>query len=57
MRTQGNGHIEIQVGSRIYLSVCLNWSIAYALRWRVTHLGLFHYWAIAHPVEGIFIQV
>ena len=35
----GNGHLDIQVGSRIYLSVCLNWSIAYALRWRVTHLG------------------
>ena len=26
-------------GSRVYLSVCLIWSIAYALRWRVTHLG------------------
>ena len=35
----GNGHVDIQVGSRIYLSVCLNWSIAYAFRWRVTHLG------------------
>ena len=35
----GNGHLDIQVGSRIYLSVCLNWSISYALRWRVTHLG------------------
>ena len=35
----GNGHVDIQVGSRNYLSVCLNWSIAYALRWRVTHLG------------------
>ena len=35
----GNGHLDIQVGSHIYLSVCLNWSIAYALRWRVTHLG------------------
>ena len=34
-----NGYLDIQVGSRIYLSVCLNWSIAYALRWRVTHLG------------------
>ena len=28
----GNGHVDIQVGSRIYLSVCLNWIIAYALR-------------------------
>ena len=35
----GNGYVDIQVGSRIYLSVCLLWSIAYALRWRVTHLG------------------
>ena len=35
----GKGHVNIQVGLRIYLSVCLNWSIAYALRWRVTHLG------------------
>ena len=34
----GNGHVDIQVGSRIYLSVCLNWSIAYALRWGLTHL-------------------
>ena len=29
----GKGHVDIQVGSRIYLSVCLNWIIAYALRW------------------------
>ena len=35
----GNGHVDIQVGSRIYLSVCLNWIIAYALKWGVTHLG------------------
>ena len=35
----GNGHLDIQVGSQIYLSVCLNWIIAYALRWGVTHLG------------------
>ena len=35
----GNGHVDIQVESRIYLSVCLFWSIAYALRWGVTHLG------------------
>ena len=35
----GNGHLGIQVGSRIYLSVCLNWSTAYALRGGVTHLG------------------
>ena len=35
----GNGHLDIQVGSRIYLSVCLQWIIAYALRWGVTHFG------------------
>ena len=35
----GVGHIDIQVGSHIYLNVCLHRSIAYALRWRVTHLG------------------
>ena len=35
----GNGHVDIQVGSRIYLSVCLYWNIAYSLRWGVTHLG------------------
>ena len=34
-----NGHVDIQIGSRIYLNVCLHWSIAYALRWGVTHLG------------------
>ena len=28
----GNGHLDIQVGSHIYLSVCLLLSIAYALR-------------------------
>ena len=50
-------HVDIQVGSHIYLSVCLLWSIAYALRWRVTHLGLFHHWAIAHPVDRTFFQV
>ena len=33
----GVGHVVIQVGSRIYLDVCLHWSIAYALRWGVTH--------------------
>ena len=40
MRTRDmGGHVDIQVGSRIYLNVCLNWIIAYALRWGVTHLG------------------
>ena len=37
--THGIGHVDIQVGSRIYLSVCLHWIIVYALRWGVTHLG------------------
>ena len=31
--------LDIQVGSRIYLNVRFHWSIAYALRWRVAHLG------------------
>ena len=35
----GIGHLDIQVGSRIYLSVCLHWIIAYALRCVATHLG------------------
>ena len=26
-----------------------------ALRWRVAHLGRFHYLALAHPVEGYYI--
>ena len=25
-----------------------------ALRWRVAHLGRFHYLALAHPVEGYY---
>ena len=50
-------HVDIQVRSCIYLSVCLLWSTAYALRWRVTHLGGFHYWDLAHPVEGLYFQV
>ena len=32
VRRHGVGHVDIQAGSRIYLCVCLNWSIAYALR-------------------------
>ena len=39
----GIGHIDIQVGSCICLSVCLCWIIACALRWRVTHVIDFHY--------------
>ena len=30
-----NEHVDIQVGSRIYLSVCLHWIITYALKWVV----------------------
>ena len=55
MRTWDMGwSLDIQVGSRICLSVCLHRIIAYELRWGVTHLGCFHYWALAHPVEGIY---
>ena len=28
-----------------------------ALRWRVAHLGRFHYRALAHPVKGTYFQV
>ena len=35
----GVGHVDIQLGSRIYLSVCLHRIIAYTLRWGVSHLG------------------
>ena len=31
--------LDIQVGSCIFLNVCLFWNIVYALRWRVAHLG------------------
>ena len=37
--SHGNGHLDIQVGSRICLNVCLHRIIAYALTWGVTHLG------------------
>ena len=33
------GHVDIQVGSCICLSVCLHWIITCALRLGVTHLG------------------
>ena len=39
-------YVDIQVGSYICLSVCLYWIIACALRWGVTHVGDFHYWAL-----------
>ena len=28
-----------------------------ALGWGVTQVGKFNYWALAHPVEGIYFQV
>ena len=42
----GIGYIDIQVGSCVWLSVCLCWIIACALRCGVTHVGDFHYWAL-----------
>ena len=42
----GIGYVDIQVGSCIFLSVCLCWIIACALRWGVTHVGDCHYWAL-----------
>ena len=36
-------YVDIQVGSCIFLSVCLCWIIACALRWGVTNVGDFHY--------------
>ena len=42
----GIGYVDIQVGSCICLSVCLCWIITCALRWGVTHVRDFHYWAL-----------
>ena len=42
----GIGYVDIQVASCICLSVWLCWIIAFALRWGVTHVGDFHYWAL-----------
>ena len=42
----GIGYVDIQVGSCICLSVCLCWIMTCALRWGVTHVGNYHYWAL-----------
>ena len=42
----GIGYVDIQVGTCIFLSVCLCWIIACALRWGVTHVRYFHYRAL-----------
>ena len=39
----GIGHVDIQVGSCICLSVV---AITCALRWGVMHIGDYHYWAL-----------
>ena len=38
----GIGHVDIQVGSCIFLSV-FDFSMTCALRWGVTHVGNYHY--------------
>ena len=38
------GHVDIQVGSCICLSVIV--AMTCALRWGVTHVGDYHYWAL-----------
>ena len=40
----GIGHVDIQVGSCIYLSVIV--CMTCALRWGVTYLGNYHYWVL-----------
>ena len=52
----GIGYVNIQVGSCIFLSVCLFWIIACALRWGVTHVGDF---TTRHcsPCRGVIISV
>ena len=40
----GFGHVDIQVGSCISLSVIV--AMKCALRWGVTHVGNYHYWAL-----------
>ena len=39
----GIGHVDIQVGSCICLSIV---AITSALRWGVTRVGDYHYWAL-----------
>ena len=41
----GIGHVDIQVGSCICLSVIVCHDMC-ALRWGVTHVGNYHYWAL-----------
>ena len=40
----GFGHVDIQVGSCICLSVIV--TMTCALRWGVTYVGNYHYWAL-----------
>ena len=40
----GFGHVDIQVGSYIFLSVII--AMTCALRWGVIHVGNYHYWAL-----------
>ena len=47
------GHVNIQVGSCIYLSVIV--AMTCALRWGVTHVGNYLYWALlmSHPYPSL----
>ena len=45
-------HVDIQVGSCIFLSVLV--SITCALRWGVTHVGNYHYWALLTLSRSLF---
>ena len=40
----GIGHVDIRVGSFIFFSVII--AMTCALRWGVTHVGNYHYWAL-----------
>ena len=40
----GFGHVDIQVGSCIFLSVIV--AMTCELRWEVTHVVNYHYWAL-----------
>ena len=48
--------VRTRVGSRIYLSVCLNWSIAYALRWRVNPFRVIPLLGDSSPCRGNFFS-
>ena len=52
----GIGYVDIQVGLCICLSVCLCWIISCALRWGVTHVGDFHYWALLTPSKDHYFR-